>query len=172
MNRNLKKISCAGVCLAVTQLLPLITANIPAIGQMLCPMHIPVLICGFIAGWQYGLLIGFIAPLLRFFLFGMPVIMPNGISMSFELATYGLISGILALLFSRKIGYIYVNLVISMLAGRIVWGVVRYLIGILIGPNFTVEMFLLGAFVNAIPGIILHLIIIPPLVIALRKALD
>ncbi len=60
---------------------------------MLLPMHIPVLLCGLICGWKYGILVGFILPLLRHTIFGMPILFPTGIAMAFELATYGFVIG-------------------------------------------------------------------------------
>lgn len=171
MKNNTKNMCIAGVSLAIALLLPFITGQIPTIGQMLSPMHIPVLICGMLAGWEYGFAVGFISPLLRSLLFGMPAIMPNGVAMAFELAAYGLVVGIMIEILPKKILFIYLDLIIAMLSGRAVWGIARFIIGKLIGPNFTFSMFLSGAFITAIPGIILHLLIIPPVVIALRKAL-
>lgn len=170
MKNNVKNICLSGVCLAIALLLPFITGQIPSIGQMLSPMHIPVLLCGMLCGWHYGLVVGFIAPIMRYVLFGMPAIFPNGIAMAFELATYGVVSGILIKKLPQKIPYVYLSLIGAMLAGRGIWGIARYIIGIVIGPKFTMEIFLTGAFMSAIPGIVLHIIIIPPIVIALRKA--
>ena len=75
--------------LAIALALPFITGQIPEIGAMLCPMHIPALLCGFLCGWPWGAAVGFIAPLLRGALFGMPVLFPTGTAMAFELAVYG-----------------------------------------------------------------------------------
>ena len=94
-NKSVLKLVYAAVCLALAMVLPLLIGQIPQIGQALSPMHIPVLLCGFLCGWPYGLAVGFIAPLLRGAVFGMPALMPNGISMAFELATYGFVTGIL-----------------------------------------------------------------------------
>ena len=87
-NTALRKRILAALFLAIGLILPFITMQIPAVGKMLCPMHIPVLLCGYICGWPYGLLIGIITPLLRGILFGMPAIFPNAVCMAFELATY------------------------------------------------------------------------------------
>jgi len=70
--------------IAIGLVLPFFTGQIPQIGRMLLPMHIPVFLCGLICGWKYGLMVGFILPLLRYAVFGMPVIFPNGIAMAFE----------------------------------------------------------------------------------------
>ena len=79
-----RQIVLAAMFLALCMVLPFITGQIPAIGQALSPMHIPVLIAGFVCGPLWATVIGFIAPLLRFALFGMPPIMPTGIAMAFE----------------------------------------------------------------------------------------
>ena len=167
---RVRKLTYAALYLAIALVLPFITGQIPEIGAMLCPMHIPALLCGFMCGWPWGLAVGFIAPLLRGVLFGMPVLIPNGIAMAFELAVYGGLSGFLYSRLPRKRGLIYASLLISMVAGRIVWGLVRLVLSGLTGTEFTVTLFLAGAITNAIPGIILQLILIPLLVTAMDRA--
>lgn len=160
----------SALSLAIGIILPFFTGQIPQIGSMLLPMHIPVFLCGLICGWQYGLVVGFILPLMRSFLFGMPPLYPTAISMAFELAAYGFLSG---LLFSKArwqcIRSLYRCLILAMLGGRLVWGIVQaFLLGL--GKNgFTLYAFLAGAFVNAIPGILLQLILIPAVMLALHK---
>lgn len=167
--KNVYRLVLSAMFLAIALVLPFLTGQIPQIGNALCPMHIPVLLCGFFCGPVYGAIVGFIAPLLRFFLFGMPPIMPTGIAMSFELATYGCVAGVLYRVLPKKNIFVYVSLIISMLLGRVVWGVAR---AVLMGfgkGTFGWKAFLTGGFVNAIPGIILHIVLIPILVIALKK---
>ena len=161
----------AALFLALAFVLPLLTGQVPKVGSMLCPMHFPVLLCGFVLGGPWGLAVGFAAPLLRSVLFGMPPMFPVAISMAFELATYGLVIGWLYGHSKWKcVKSLYRSLVGAMLAGRIVWGVVRIvLLGIGSVP-FGWQLFLAGAFFNAIPGIILQLVMIPALMIALNKA--
>lgn len=156
--------------LGIGIVLPFFTGQIPQIGSMLLPMHIPVFLCGLICGRQYGLAVGFILPLMRSLLFGMPPLYPTAISMAFELATYGFLSG---LLFSKArwqcIRSLYRCLIIAMLGGRLVWGITQaFLLGL--GENaFSLYAFLTGAFLNAIPGILLQLILIPAIMLALHK---
>ena len=173
MNKNftVKKIVLAAVCLALCMVLPFLTGQIPEIGQALSPMHIPVLLCGFICGPVWAALIGAVAPLLRFALFGMPPLFPAGAAMCFELAVYGLVSGLLYGLLPKKKASIYISLLTAMLVGRIIWGAVRMIISDVSGSAFTWAAFLSGAFTSAIPGIILHIVLIPLLVIALERAL-
>ena len=166
-----KKLTLSAMFFAVGLILPFFIGQIPMIGQMLLPMHIPVLLCGLIVGWQYGLAVGFFLPLVRSVLFGMPAMFPNAVSMAFELAAYGLVIGYL---YGHSrwqcVKSLYRSLVGAMLAGRLVWGVVRIvLLGISSVP-FGWQLFLAGAFFNAIPGIILQLVMIPALMVALNKA--
>lgn len=164
------KLAYAAVCLALAMVLPFLTGQIPQIGNALCPMHIPVLLCGFLCGWPYGLLIGFIAPILRFFVFGMPPLMPIGIAMAFELAAYGCISGFLYRKLPKTNRNIYVSLIAAMLAGRVIWGIAKLILAGIQADAFPFSAFIAGALTNAIPGIILHILLIPVVVMALKKA--
>ena len=167
---SLKKVIAAGGCLALCLLLPFLTGQIPRIGSALSPMHIPVLICGLACGWQYGLLVGLIAPLLRSLLFGMPPLFPTATAMAFELAAYGVISGLLYKMLPKTIPFLYTSLVGAMFLGRIVWGLAMLILLGISGKVFTLAAFIVGAFTNAIPGIICHILIIPPIVLGLKKA--
>lgn len=162
-------LSLAAMFLALALVLPFLTGQIPQIGNALCPMHFPVLLCGFFCGPWYALLVGFAAPLVRFVLFGMPPLMPTGIAMSFELAAYGFAAGFLYQRLSGKKGGIMLSLLPAMLAGRAVWGAVRVILYGLGKSGFGWTAFMAGAFLNAIPGIILQIIVIPVLVSALKK---
>ncbi len=167
---QVRKLTYAALYLAIAIVLPFVTGQIPEIGAMLCPMHIPALLCGFMCGWPWGLAVGFIAPLLRSLLFGMPAMIPTAVAMAFELAVYGGMAGLLYHLLPRKTWITYAVLILSMIAGRIVWGAVRVVLAGLTGSSFTWALFLAGAITNAIPGIILHLALIPVLVIAMDRA--
>ena len=167
---QIRKLTYAALFMALALVLPFLTGQIPQIGSALSPMHIPVLLCGFLVGWPWGLAVGFIAPLLRSVIFGMPVMVPGAVAMAFELAVYGLVSGILYRLLPKKKWNIYVTLVVAMLAGRAVWGIARLIIAGLSGNSFTWALFLAGAFTNAIPGIILHIVLIPIIVMVLEHA--
>ena len=169
VKRYIKDIVMAAMLLAVGIVLPFFTGQIPQIGSMLLPMDLPVLVCGLICGWQYGGIVGFVLPLLRYVLFGMPP-MPNGLAMAFELAAYGAISGFL---YNRSrwqcIVSLYRSLIIAMIGGRVIWGIVRVVMLGMTGNAFTWQMFMAGAFLNAVPGIILQLVFIPALMVALNK---
>lgn len=168
--RSIRDLTSAAICLTLCIVLPFLTGQIPKIGSTLSPMHIPVLLGGFLCGPWWAMAVGFIAPLLRFALFGMPPLFPTGLAMSFELATYGLISGLLYARSSRRTSSIYASLVTAMLAGRMIWGCAMVVLMGLSGSAFTWVAFVAGAFTNAVPGIIIHLIFIPGLVVSLQKS--
>lgn len=155
--------------MALGLVLPFLTAQVPQIASMLLPMHIPVLLCGYACGWQYGLVVGAVTPLLRSFLFAVPVMFPGAVAMAFELAVYGMMTGIFYRLLPRKIWSIYATLLIAMVSGRIVWGVARMTIAGITGNAFTWKLFLAGALTQAVPGIVLQLVLIPILVMVMRK---
>ena len=163
------KLTYAALCLALAVVLPFLTGQIKTIGNMLSPMHFPVIICGFLCGGPWGAVIGFTAPILRSVLFGMPVLYPNALGMAFELATYGFVSGLCYKLFPKKIPFIYLSLIVAMISGRLVWGVARVIMAGLSGTEFPLSAFLAGAVTSAIPGIILQIVLIPPIVMLLQK---
>ncbi len=163
-------LALASMFLALAFVMPFLTGQIPQIGSMLCPMHIPVILCGFVCGAPWGLAVGFIAPLLRSFTLGMPPLFPTAFAMAFELAVYGLMSGVLYRKLPENKINIYLSLVISMIAGRLVWGVVQLCcVGFEVG-KFSLSVFWSGAVVNAMPGIIIQLVLIPVVVMLLKKA--
>ncbi len=167
---NTRDLILAALCLALAMLLPFLTGQIQNLGNMLCPMHIPVLLCAYICGYRWAAAVGFISPLLRYAIFGMPPIMPAGVSMAFELLTYGLVAGLLYEKLKKNTLNIYVSLIISMISGRVVWGIARLIISGVTGTEFTWQLFIGGAVLQAVPGIILHILLIPIIVMALRRA--
>ena len=164
-----KKVVLTALFIALGLTLPMITANVPMIGNMLLPMHFPIIICGLICGAGYGALAGVITPLLRSFIFGMPPLFPIAAAMAFELAAYGAVAGLVYVIIQKNKGSVYPALIISMLSGRAVWGVVTFILFRMMGKTLTLQMFLAGAFTNAIPGIVGQLIIIPVLMYYLAK---
>lgn len=174
---HLRKLIVSAFFLALALVLPLLTGQIKQIGNMLCPMHLPVLLCGYLCGPIWGLVVGVTAPLLRFVIFGMPTIMPSGLGMAAELGTYGLVVGLIRywlrpVAAKGRAGVVlscYVSLVSAMIAGRLVWGLTRYLLSGLSGSAFPLSAFWAGAVLNAIPGIVLQLILFPLIVPALSR---
>ena len=132
-------------------------------------MHIPVLLCGFVCGWQWGLVVGIVAPLLRSFSLGMPPMFPVAVSMAFELAAYGAVSGIMYSRLSKKGVSVYISLITAMIAGRIVWGSARFALAGFDAQKFGLTAFWAGAVTGALPGIILHILIIPPIIMSIEK---
>lgn len=150
--------------------MPFITGQIPEVGSMLLPMHLPVMLCGFVCGWQYGLTVGFVTPLLRSVMFGMPPLMPTALAMAFELASYGAATGFLYEKLSKTNRAVYVSLFSAMVIGRIVWGAVSMVLYGMIGKTFSVQIFLAGALLNAVPGMILQVVLIPIIIQSLKRA--
>ena len=166
----LKNLVLAAMFLAIGLVLPFFTGQIPAVGKMLLPMHIPVLLCGLICGWQYGLGIGFVLPLLRSLLFSFPAMYPNAVSMAFELAVYGVVIGFLyAHSKWQCVKALYRCLIPAMIAGRLVWGGVMVILMGLSGGVLTWELFIGGALLNALPGIALQLVLIPAVMVLLDR---
>ncbi len=170
MKRIVKNTVFSAMFLALCMVLPLLTFGSTQIGNMISPMHIPVLICGFVCGWQYGAIVGFTAPLLRYMIFHMPPVYPIGVAMAFELAAYGILCGVLYKVLPKKNSYIYLSLILSMLGGRLVWGAARYIMAGLSGSEFGMSLFISGAFVEAVPAIICHIIIVPLVVMAFKRS--
>ena len=172
--KNMKKSSVrdlvtAALLLAVGLTLPFLTGQIPQVGNMLLPMHIPVLLCGFICGPWWGLAVGVVCPVLRSLILTMPPMFPKAIGMAVELGTYGAVSGALYRILRGKKGGIYITLFVSMLAGRILWGAARFLMAVGTGSTFPMSAFIAGAVTEAIPGIILQIIAVPLLVMAAER---
>ncbi|MDD3213563.1 MAG: ECF transporter S component [Eubacteriales bacterium] len=168
---NVYRLTLSALFLALALVLPFLTGQIPQLGSALLPMHLPVLLCGFICGWPWGLAVGFIAPLLRTLLFGMPPLMPTAIAMAFELAAYGAFSGLLYERLNKNTAQVYVSLIGAMLIGRVVWGLVSLVLyGLFLQKAFTAVIFVAGAFINAWPGILAQLVLVPLIVLALQRA--
>ncbi len=161
-----RNMTSAAVCLSLCIVLPFLTGQIPSIGQLLSPMHIPVLLAGFVCGPWWAAAVGLCAPLLRHVLFGMPPF-PTAYGMCLELAAYGMTAGLLYRHLPKRTGYIYVSLLGAMLAGRVVYGLAMWAI---LGPDYSWSAFIAGAFTGALPGIALHILLIPVIVLALKKA--
>ena len=167
---NLVNLALASMFIALAFVMPFFTGQIPQIGSKLCPMHIPVILCGYICGAPWGLVVGFISPLLRSVTLGMPTLFPKAVAMAFELAAYGFMSGLLYRKLPKNKLNIYVSLVTSMIVGRLVWGIVQLCCVGFDVSKFSLTAFWTGAVADAVPGIIIQIVLIPVLVMALEKA--
>lgn len=152
------------ICLGV--LIPYITGHAAGIpGNILLPMHLPVLLCGFICGWQYGAVCGLITPLVSSLLTAMPPLWPMLPIMACELLIYGVISG----LTYRKFKWnIYASLITAMAAGRVVYGLIFALLTTV--STQPIKAAGVGAaIITGIPGILIQLVFIPILVKAVEQ---
>ena len=164
------KLVLSAMFVTLGMILPFLTGQIKQIGNMLLPMHLPIMLCGLICGPWYGLAAGFLTPLLRSAVFGMPHLFPSAAAMAFELGAYGSVIGFL---YNRSKWKCLVallrSMVIAMLCGRAVWGLAMALFMGFSGDNFTWQAFLAGALLNAVPGIVLQFILIPSIMILLGR---
>ncbi len=169
-HNKILKMVLAALFLALAYVLPFLTGQIPEIGAMLCPMHIPVLLCGFICGPVWGGIIGFIAPIMRSMLTGgFPPMFPTAVAMAFELAAYGAVSGLMHRILPKRKPYVYCSLLTAMIVGRIVWGAATFVCLGVSGGAFTFSAFIAGSITNAIPGIVLQIILVPVIVMLLDR---
>lgn len=159
----------AALCVAVGVVLPVAVHGIPNAGAVLLPMHLPVLLCGLLCGPLYGLGCGILTPLMSSLITGMPgpAYLP---SMVCELAVYGLIAGLLIFLVhtGNQTADLYISLAGAMIAGRIIYGIVNALI--FRAGEYSMSMWLTASFVTALPGIVIQLVLLPLIVLGLRRA--
>lgn len=169
--KPVQKLTISALFLALGLILPFLTGQIPNIGRMLLPMHIPVLLCGLICGWQYGLGVGLITPILRSAVFHSPMMFPMAFAMAFELAGYGAVIGwIYAKFKSKNMINIYLSLLIAMVCGRVIYGLVMTVISALLHQPYSFEIFMTAAVTSGIPGMIVQLILIPAIMLFLYQS--
>jgi hypothetical protein len=166
MNQNLKtkELITGGLLLAVGILLPMVFHSMNIMGKVFLPMHIPVLIGGFLLSPYLALILGIVTPLLSSVLTGMPPMYPMGIIMAFELGTYGLAVSLCMRKFKLPI---IISLITSMAVGRIVAGITVFMLASLFGLKMNPIAFIQGAVVTGLPGIAIQIIIIPTLIYSL-----
>lgn len=166
---QVKRVVIAAVCAALGIVLPMLFHAIPGAGNVWLPMHVPVMISGLVAGPASGAATGLLAPVLSSLLTGMPAapILP---SMTCELVVYGVVSGALSRLVrtGRLAVDLYVSLAGAMLAGRVVGGVLQALI--FSSGAYSLAAWGAGYFVTGLPGIVLQLVVVVPVVVALERA--
>lgn len=165
---NIKKMTMTALFLAIALLLPSIFPPVSIVGKWFSPMHLPVFLCGFVCGWPWGLLVGFIAPLLRNLIFGMPQLI-TAVGMAFELGVYGLASGLLYKLLPKNIGFTYVALILAMILGRCAAVCAKLVIYGMQDKPFVFAAYLSESVLVCWPGIVLQLVIIPVAIAALKK---
>ena len=166
---NVKKSIITAVCIALCYVIPLMFHGIQNAGNIFCPMHIPVFICGLICGWQYGLLCGIAGPALSSALSGMPpvAILP---SMMVELAAYGTAAGLMMKLVRTKSTYadLYISLIVAIVCGRVLAGLAKALI--FARGSYSMSAWIAGSVVTSWPGTVIQLVFIPTIVFALMKS--
>ena len=163
-----KRIILAAVCVALCVVLPMAFHSFPGGGNIFLPMHIPVLLCGMMCSWPYGLICGLLGPALSSLLTSMPpaAFLP---SMMVECATYGAVAGLMMRFVRTKKTYLdlYISMVTAMVAGRFVAGVVKALI---LAPGTPMFAWVTTSLVEGLPGIAIQLVLLPTVVYALMRA--
>ena len=161
----------AAMFLAIGIVLPFFTGQIPQIGRMLLPMHLPVLLCGLICGWPYGAFCGIVGPVLSSILSNMP---PAAmlVSMIPELCAYGLFSGLLMKLIrtGRTAVDLYLSLIPAMVLGRVAGGIAQAAFYLSDARPYSIAIWAGSYVLGTLPAIILQLILLPALVMVLVRA--
>jgi hypothetical protein len=155
------------ICAAMCVVLPLAFHAIPNAGTILLPMHIPVLLCGLVCSWPYGLVCGLLGPFLSSFT-GMPpmAVLPG---MMVECGVYGMVSGLM-MKYARTgkpTADLYISMGTAMVLGRVVAGFAKALI---FTPGTPAFAWVTTSLVTGIPGIIIQLVVMPLLITALTRA--
>lgn len=165
---NTKRIALTAACMALCVVLPITFHSLPGGGSIFLPMHLPVLLCGILCSWPYGLVCGLLGPALSSLITGAPpaAYLP---SMMLECGVYGCISGLMITLLRtrRPLADLLLSLVIAMIAGRLVAGIARALI---FAPGTPVFAWIGATIVEGLPGIAAQLVLIPLLVLSLTRA--
>lgn len=164
----IKRMVLTALCIALCVVLPIAFHVIPNAGTVFLPMHIPVLLCGLVCGWQYGLMCGVLGPLVSSVLTGMPpaAILP---SMMVECGVYGCTAGLMMeyIRTGRTCADLYLSLPTAMLVGRLLGGISKVLI---FAPGTGLKAWAVASFITGLPGILVQLIFIPAIVAALMRS--
>ena len=168
--KQTKRITVMAMLLALGLVLPYAFHGIPKGGMLFSPLHMPSLIGGLLLGSVEGAVVGVLCPVLNSMITGMP----QGntlVAMCFELPVYAIVTGIMMrVLKNQKDGIkIYASLIIAMLLGRVAGGIVQaFILGF---NNYSLQMWATAYFVSTFPGIVMHLLVIPPVCMALKKVM-
>ena len=171
-NRDIAKKTCiSSACIALAIVLPFLTGQIPEIGRMLCPMHLPAFLAGALCGPYFGAAVGVISPILRGVIFGAPPLYPTGVCMAAELLAYAVIFALALRILPKRIGGIYASLLIAVIGGRIVGGIAQAIVYSFGGlGTFGISAFVTAYFVETLPGTLVQFVLIPPTLYALKRA--
>ena len=170
-SNEIRSLTLAAMLLALGVVLPTLTG--PQLGARLLPMHIPALLAGLVLGSKYGLIVGFITPLLRSMTFGMPPLLPAATAMAFEIGTYGFIIGLIYDKLKQNMATLYASLILAMLAGRVVFGIAMFilLVGFGLGSgSYSLTVWSASVFASSWSGIVAQLILIPGIMVALKRS--
>lgn len=128
-------------------------------------MHIPVLLAGFIVGPVSGIIVGLLSPLTSFLFTSMPPAYAVPL-MSIELPLYGLAAG---LAYQRLRLNVYIALVVALIVGRLGFALGLLILGLFLQLPYGIKEFFSASVVAGLPGIIVQILLLPPIVAALMR---
>ena len=163
-------LTISAMLLALAMFLPFLTGQIPQFGRMLSPLHIPAMLAGFILPLPWAVPLAFIIPIVRSLIFSMPPMVPMAVTMAFELATYALVIGLIYKRPAKSYFSILIALIPALVIGRIVYALVFFIVMSLTAGTFNLSAVISGLTVEGLPGVIVQLLIVPPIVLAVEKA--
>jgi hypothetical protein len=188
-SRRISTVTVTGTALlmAMGAVLPIVFHGMPLGGRIFLPMHIPALVAGLLLGPVAGLVVGAGSPILSLVITGRPPL-PLMLPMVFELAAYGLVAGLVRARMLRaavtaagatglgaarrsRSPYqpsVWVPLLAAMVAGRIVWVIVVVWAAPFIGITARSLAMGLAALGAGWVGIVVQLVLIPPIVRAIE----
>ena len=134
------------------------------LGELLLPMHLPIILAGLLAGPAVGALSGALAPIISFALTGMPLytMLPF---MVIELCAYGLVSGLMANVRTPSI----LKVLVAQISGRILKIAALFITFYGFGGSIS-PVSVINAIKVGVIGIALQLIIIPLVMYAVNHA--
>lgn len=165
--RSPRSLAIGGVCIALGVVLPLLFHSLGIAPRVVLPMHYPVFLAGTLLSPLGAAIVGILSPALSMGLTGMPT-PDQTFRMMGELAAYGfIVSLVLRLLGGFRYGSCLVALAIAMILGRIVHASLAMWLFHFQGWKIYAAMYVPG-----VPGMIAQFILIPPLAMRVRKALN
>lgn len=157
---HVRNLVISGLLLVLGLIIPYIFHSSGIAGNIFLPMHVPVLIGGFLLPPQFALLLGILTPIINSLITGMPGF-PIVLIMIFELGTYGLLASVFYL--KLRLPSVFA-LILSMIGGRIMAGLVVFILAIFFAIPLEPITYVIGAITTGIPGIVIQLILIPILI--------
>ncbi len=164
---NQKRALFAAACTLLGLVLHLVLSLVPNGEIHLAPLQLPVLLCGLVCGWPFGLLCGLCTGGLGALLPGMLPLLPR---MLLELCAYGAISGLMMrFVHTRRLfADLYLSLAGAQLLGRAAAGAANAFF--FFAGEYSAALWLRESFLIVWPGIFTQLLLLPMMAASLEKA--